>query len=236
MLQVLLPLTRGADIDARWLVIEGDPEFFEITKRLHIHLHGQPGDGRPCSMRRGRALRAASCGVNTDELSAFVVEDDVVILHDPQTAGMAEFLSNLGVPVVWRCHVGIDGNNEWTGARVELPPSRTSSPLSTPMSSPEPSTRRLGSRGPAAHHPPEHRSTGAQEPGHDAGRGTRGPRARRHHRWSAIGTRPISQGRRHTWPRGALRRHHLRPVRPRRPMRRWWCRSAAGTRSRTWPA
>ena len=36
MLQVLLPLTRGADIDARWLVIEGDPEFFAITKRIHL--------------------------------------------------------------------------------------------------------------------------------------------------------------------------------------------------------
>ncbi len=113
MLQVLLPLTRGADIDARWLVIEGDPDFFSITKRIHHHLHGQPGDGR--------ALVAADAEHyeyvmrrNTDELSAFVVDGDVVILHDPQTAGIARFLSDLGIPVVWRCHVGVDGSNEWT--------------------------------------------------------------------------------------------------------------------------
>ncbi|MEO8107386.1 MAG: glycosyltransferase [Actinomycetes bacterium] len=113
MLQVLLPLTRGADIDARWLVIEGDPGFFEITKRLHHHLHGQPGDGLALGTAEADHYEHIM-RVNTDELSAFVVEGDIVILHDPQTAGMAEFLWNLGIPVVWRCHVGIDGDNEWT--------------------------------------------------------------------------------------------------------------------------
>src|SRR4051812_15456384 len=40
MLHVLLPYVRGVGIDARWLVIEADERFFEITKRLHNHLHG----------------------------------------------------------------------------------------------------------------------------------------------------------------------------------------------------
>src|SRR5664279_3461709 len=44
MLQVLLPYARFAGADTRWLVIEGDPEFFLITKRLHNHLYGTPGD------------------------------------------------------------------------------------------------------------------------------------------------------------------------------------------------
>lgn len=113
MLQVLLPLTRGADIDARWLVIEGDPEFFEITKRLHHHLHGLPGDGMALGDLEADHYRKVT-RANNEELSSFVVEGDVVILHDPQTAGMAEFLSELGVPVVWRCHVGVDDSNEWT--------------------------------------------------------------------------------------------------------------------------
>ena len=47
MLQVLLPYARGAGIDARWLVIEGDERFFTITKRLHNHLYGTAGDGGP---------------------------------------------------------------------------------------------------------------------------------------------------------------------------------------------
>ena len=35
MLQTLLAYVRGAGVDARWLVIEGDPDFFAITKRIH---------------------------------------------------------------------------------------------------------------------------------------------------------------------------------------------------------
>jgi len=47
MLQVLLSYTRGAGIDARWLVIDGDAEFFAVTKRLQNRLHGAPCDGGP---------------------------------------------------------------------------------------------------------------------------------------------------------------------------------------------
>ena len=45
MLQTLLAYARGAGVDARWLVIEGDPAFFAITKRVHNGLYGDPGDG-----------------------------------------------------------------------------------------------------------------------------------------------------------------------------------------------
>ena len=45
MLQVLVGYTKDLAIDVRWLVIEGDSEFFRITKRLHNRIHGQPGDG-----------------------------------------------------------------------------------------------------------------------------------------------------------------------------------------------
>lgn len=47
MLQVLLAYARGAGIDTRWLVIQGTPEFFHITKRLHHAIHGSHGDGSP---------------------------------------------------------------------------------------------------------------------------------------------------------------------------------------------
>jgi len=38
-------LARAAN--TRWLVLEGDPDFFAITKRIHNHLYGTPGDGGP---------------------------------------------------------------------------------------------------------------------------------------------------------------------------------------------
>ena len=47
MLRTLLAYARGAGVDAQWVVIQGDPHFFEITKRVHNNLHGAPGDGGP---------------------------------------------------------------------------------------------------------------------------------------------------------------------------------------------
>jgi trehalose synthase len=37
---------------------------------------------------------------------------DIVVLHDPQTAGLAAAIRRAGARVVWRCHVGIDSPNE----------------------------------------------------------------------------------------------------------------------------
>jgi trehalose synthase len=37
-----------------------------------------------------------------------VDQRDVVIVHDPQPAGLIPRLKEIGVPVIWRCHVGID--------------------------------------------------------------------------------------------------------------------------------
>ena len=45
MLGPLVSEARGAGVDARWIVIEGDEPFFRVTKRIHNRLHGQPGDG-----------------------------------------------------------------------------------------------------------------------------------------------------------------------------------------------
>ena len=47
LLRSLLAYARGAGVDSRWLVIEGDENFFRVTKRLHNHLHGFEGDGGP---------------------------------------------------------------------------------------------------------------------------------------------------------------------------------------------
>ena len=35
MLQVLVGYIRGSGIDSRWIVIDGTPEFFAITMRIH---------------------------------------------------------------------------------------------------------------------------------------------------------------------------------------------------------
>jgi trehalose synthase len=113
MLQTLLAYGRGAGIDARWLVIEGDPDFFAITKRIHNGLYGSPGDGgdlgRPERRHYERVLRH-----NAEELLAFVRPGDVVIIHDPQPAALGAVAKQAGASVVWRCHVGLDHPNQWS--------------------------------------------------------------------------------------------------------------------------
>ncbi|MBI5103663.1 MAG: glycosyl transferase family 1, partial [Solirubrobacterales bacterium] len=45
MLHPLLSYARGAGVDTRWAVIQGDDAFFRVTKRIHNFLHGDAGDG-----------------------------------------------------------------------------------------------------------------------------------------------------------------------------------------------
>src|SRR5512133_2702058 len=44
MLRSLIGYVRGVGLDGRWVTIGGTPEFFDITKRVHNHLHGYSGD------------------------------------------------------------------------------------------------------------------------------------------------------------------------------------------------
>jgi trehalose synthase len=111
MLKVLLGYVRGAGIDATWLVMEGQPAFFDITKRLHNHLYGGAGDGGPLGEEEHEIYRS-TLGPEMTALEAHVRPGDIVIIHDPQPAGLAETAKHLGAKVVWRCHVGIDEQND----------------------------------------------------------------------------------------------------------------------------
>jgi trehalose synthase len=113
MLQTLLAYGRGAGLDIRWLVIQGDPAFFEITKRIHNGLYGSAGDGGSLGDAE-RGHYEQTLHKNAEELLALVRTNDVVLIHDPQPAGLAAAMRNAGAKVVWRCHVGADEPNEWT--------------------------------------------------------------------------------------------------------------------------
>lgn len=111
MLHVLLGYIRGVGLDARWLVIEGQPDFFAVTKRVHNHLYGGPGDGGELADDAHRVYRE-TLRIESDALAGHARAGDIIVLHDPQTAGLAEIAQRIGCKVVWRCHVGIDEQNE----------------------------------------------------------------------------------------------------------------------------
>ena len=115
MLQALLAYSRGADVDARWLVLDGTPAFFGLTKRLHNVLHGSAGDGGPLGEDE-RAAYEAVLARNERQLLRFVRPDDVVLLHDPQTAGLVAGVQAAGARAVWRSHIGRDTPTELTDA------------------------------------------------------------------------------------------------------------------------
>jgi len=113
MLQVLVGYILGVGVAVRWLVISGEPEFFSVTKRVHNRLHGFAGDGGALGERDAAAYEAVEA-VNATAIASQVRPGDVVLLHDPQTAGMATTLKSAGAAVLWRCHVGTDETNQWT--------------------------------------------------------------------------------------------------------------------------
>ena len=119
MLQTLLAYGKGAGIENRWLVLGGDPPFFAITKRLHNALHGEPGDGKPLGPEEREHYESVLRN-NLADLASRVSPRDIVLLHDPQTAGLADGLRELGAQVVWRCHVGRDRPNDLTRAAWEF--------------------------------------------------------------------------------------------------------------------
>jgi trehalose synthase len=89
------------------MVIPGSAPFFALTKRIHNNLHSAQGDGGD----RGdaeRELYEQALEPSVAEFAELVDRRDVVIIHDPQPAGLIPRLKEIGVPVIWRCHVGID--------------------------------------------------------------------------------------------------------------------------------
>ncbi len=113
MLQGLLDYAHGVGVDTRWLVLDGTPDFFAVTKRIHNLLHGQPGDGGELGEAERRVYEDA-LRVNADDMVSRVRRGDIVLLHDPQTAGLLPALREHGAHAIWRCHVGRDVPNERT--------------------------------------------------------------------------------------------------------------------------
>jgi trehalose synthase len=113
MLQTLVAYGRGADIETRWFVLVGDERFFTVTKRLHNLLHGFPvgvGGLDAADLDHYRKVVAR----NLESWQNRIRPGDIVLLHDPQTAGMAGALRERGAHVIWRCHIGTDRANEHT--------------------------------------------------------------------------------------------------------------------------
>jgi len=99
MLQTLVPLMRDVGLDARWQVIEGEDEFFNVTKACHNGLQGMDIPFTEDMMAIWRRYNE----MNADR---FEGEYDFVVVHDPQPAGLLHYCGGEGGEHwAWRCHI-----------------------------------------------------------------------------------------------------------------------------------
>jgi trehalose synthase len=114
MLHVLTGYVDDLGIPIDWRVITGDARFFAITKRLHNQIHGDRAGGPLTASDAGHY--ANMLAANAYELLGQIRPGDLVLLHDPQTAGLSAALAGAGARVTWRSHIGVDWENEATRA------------------------------------------------------------------------------------------------------------------------
>jgi trehalose synthase len=120
MLPADVSLLRELGVDVQWVVIEAEdhPEFFALTKRIHNLIHGE---GDPSLSAADRELYETVSRENADWMRERVRDDDILVIHDPQPAGMGAMVKReTGVRGIWRCHIGLDERLPATEAAWEF--------------------------------------------------------------------------------------------------------------------
>lgn len=115
MLPKMISMLRELGVDVRWEVIGSQrPEFFVLTKRLHNLIHGA---GDPELSSDDRDLYEAVSRTNAQQLETLVEPQDLLVIHDPQPLGAGALVKEaVGLPAIWRCHIGLDDRTRETCA------------------------------------------------------------------------------------------------------------------------
>ena len=111
ILYTLVPLMRDVGIDADWQIIFGREEFFNATKLMHNALQGNPQD---------LSTEEWATWERYNEMNAKQLQAgwDVIIVHDPQPAGVHQHVPEKASTWVWRCHIDLSTPNPGTIARL----------------------------------------------------------------------------------------------------------------------
>lgn len=100
ILSRLVPLLNQLGVDARWQIISGEAQFFEVTKKLHNALHGKE---EPISDDEF-SLFLETTEKNLNQLD---FAGDILFIHDPQPAALIAKKKDIGGKWIWRCHIDI---------------------------------------------------------------------------------------------------------------------------------
>lgn len=115
MMPRMISLLRQLGLNADWMVMEtAETDFFALTKNIHNLIHGQEGAEITAEQV---AMYERINQENAKVLAEYVQDDDIVVFHDPQPAGMAQELKKVrDITAIWRCHIGLDYSNDSTKA------------------------------------------------------------------------------------------------------------------------
>lgn len=95
----MVPLMVELGIDTRWEVIQGNADFYRVTKSFHNGMQGLPISLRPADYKQHVEVNEA----NAKQLD---LEADVAFIHDPQPIYLPRFSTPGKVRRwVWRCHI-----------------------------------------------------------------------------------------------------------------------------------
>lgn len=111
ILYTLIPLSQSLGLETEWLVIEGDPDFFAVTKAFHNQLQGE---AVPLTSEMLSHYRE----VNERNAQRLDLSADVVIIHDPQPAALVTHRPKNAL-WLWRCHIDLS---------PKIPPARVRGP------------------------------------------------------------------------------------------------------------
>ncbi len=99
LLSSLTLLMNGLGIRAGWRVLQGSPDFFGITKKMHNALQGMP-------LEFSRIKREIYENVVFQNSIRNHLDHNLVLVHDPQPLPLICHYKKQA-PWVWRCHIDI---------------------------------------------------------------------------------------------------------------------------------
>jgi trehalose synthase len=105
MLRSVVPIAKGLGINTKWYCIEGEEEFYSITKRFHNIIQGVD------QKFTLEDLFETYIKTNRDNFANMVIDEDFTIVHDPQPCASIVH-GNYNSKTVWRCHIDTSDANE----------------------------------------------------------------------------------------------------------------------------
>jgi len=94
----IVPLFDQLGVNAKWDVIKGNEQFFNITKRMHNALHGVKEKFK----KNDFDFFIETNRQNAENMNFY---GDMVFIHDPQPVALVEKRDHVKSKWAWRCHI-----------------------------------------------------------------------------------------------------------------------------------